>query len=135
MLTIEEKPTLQTLTLGTSYAAIVGQMLKQLREHYGINQVRIADTLGVSLMTISRIEKGDTVMDVPQLIKISEVFGVDPQAFIEEAVQMRQRIEKDGYTVLQNKQELDRQRKFAALSAESIAGYVSVSFLMRIRPL
>jgi transcriptional regulator with XRE-family HTH domain len=55
-----------------------GERLLKLRKHKGISQGVLADTVGCSLATISRLERQDELDGVasPLLIKIAKTFGV-----------------------------------------------------------
>jgi len=55
----------------------IGNRIKELREHLGISQQRLADLMGVLRVTISQIEKGGRKICAEELIKLSEIFGVE----------------------------------------------------------
>ena len=50
--------------------------LIKLRKNKGISQEELAEMMDVSRQAISRWELGSTLPDVPNLLKISEIFGV-----------------------------------------------------------
>lgn len=54
----------------------IGNRLKTLRMEHEISQRELAEALGVSNSTISRIEKVDSLPDTKTLIAYSEHFGV-----------------------------------------------------------
>ena len=43
---------------GTTYQAIVGEVIAQRRKYLGLNQVQLAQDLGMSQSAWSRVEKG-----------------------------------------------------------------------------
>lgn len=53
-----------------------GDKLQALRKQQKISQDNLAEQLGVSRMTISRWESGQSLPDINQILKISEVFTV-----------------------------------------------------------
>ena len=114
-------PNIQENNVAISYAVILGQMVRQLREHKGADQAALAEHLGVSVMTVSRIESGDTVLDVPQMEKTAEFFGLDPAEFFEQSLQIKRKLEQKDYTVFQNKKEFNKNPNFAMLSIAALA--------------
>ena len=124
---------MQEQIMGTSYAAILGQMVKQLREEAKphLDQKDVAKHLGVSVMTISRIESGDTVLDVPQMEKVAQFFKMDPLEFFKKSLAIKQKLEKDKFKVLEDKKEINNTPNFAAVSLALVAGVVVAILLTR----
>ena len=116
---------MQEQSIATSYAAILGQMIKQLRESKNADQADLANHLGVSVMTISRIENGDTVLDVPQMEKAASFFNMDATDFFENSLKIKKKAEKQNYTVFQNKKEINKHSNVALLSVAAIVGIVA----------
>ena len=52
------------------------EKLTVLRKKNGLSQEDLADQLGVSRQAISRWELGSTMPDAPNLLKLSDLFGV-----------------------------------------------------------
>lgn len=122
---------IQAQTIATSYSTILGQMIRQLRERDSIDQAALAEHMGVSIMTISRIETGDTVLDVPQMEKVAQFFKYDPVAFFKNSLEIKQKIEKEHYAVFQNKKEINSQTNVAMLSVAAIVGVIVGVLLTR----
>lgn len=116
---------MQEQSIATSYAAILGQMIRQLREAKNADQADIANHLGVSVMTISRIESGDTVLDVPQMEKVASFFNMEATDFFENSLKIKKKAEKQNYTVFQNKKEINKHSNVALLSVAAIVGIVT----------
>lgn len=110
--------------LATTYAAILGQMIRRLRESRGTDQSSLAHHLGVSIMTISRIENGDTILDVPQMEKMTQFFNVDPVLFFQESLDIKAKFEMQNYEVFQNKKEINQHPDMAIISVAAILGLV-----------
>lgn len=53
-----------------------GAMLFKLRKEKGWTQTELADKLGVTNQAVSKWETGDSYPETPQLLKLSELFGV-----------------------------------------------------------
>ncbi len=116
---------MQQQYIATSYAAILGQMIKQLRENNRLDQADLAEPLGVSVMTVSRIESGDTVLDVPQMEKVARFFGMNPSTFFDDSLKIKEQAERANYKVLQNKKEINKNPEMAILSIAAIVGLVA----------
>ncbi len=68
--------------------AHIGRKISRIRELRGIKQETLAQEMGVSQQTVSRIETSETVED-DILAKVAKILGVQPEAiknFSEEAV-------------------------------------------------
>jgi transcriptional regulator with XRE-family HTH domain len=54
----------------------LGQRIKELREHAGINQQKLAEMLEISRPAISQIENDERKISADELIKLSEIFNI-----------------------------------------------------------
>lgn len=61
--------------------------LIKLRKSKGMSQEELAEMLDVSRQAISRWELGSTLPDVPNLLKISEIFGVSTDYLVHDDYQ------------------------------------------------
>jgi len=116
---------MQEQSIATSYATILGQMVRQLREVKNADQLDVANHLGVSVMTISRIETGDTVLDVPQMEKVASFFDMKATDFFEKSLQIKKQVESKHYAVFQNKKEINKHSNVALLSVAAIVAIVT----------
>lgn len=55
----------------------IGQRIKRMRRNRDISQFDLAEALGISDITVSRIENGSTAMNILLLMKISDVLEVE----------------------------------------------------------
>lgn len=62
----------------TTYPAIVGRVLAELRKERGLNQEDIADVVGVGQAAWSKIERGDSALTVEQLYAATRRMGLAP---------------------------------------------------------
>ncbi|MGH1378831.1 MAG: helix-turn-helix domain-containing protein [Alphaproteobacteria bacterium] len=122
---------MQEQNIATSYSTILGQMIRQLRETKQVEQGRLAEYLGVSVMTVSRIESGDTVLDVPQMEKVANFFGYNPVDFFRDSLKIKQKAETQNFKVFQNKKEVNSHPDLAILSIAAIVGLVAGILLSR----
>ncbi|MFB7129221.1 short-chain fatty acyl-CoA regulator family protein [Kitasatospora sp. NPDC056273] len=57
--------------------------LRRLRREHGMNQVELAHELGISTSYLNQIEHSQRPLTAAVLLRIAEVFGVDPEFFSE----------------------------------------------------
>ncbi|MFI9052047.1 short-chain fatty acyl-CoA regulator family protein [Streptomyces sp. NPDC053427] len=57
--------------------------LRRLRRERGMNQVELARALGLSTSYLNQIEHSQRPLTAPVLLRIAEVFGIDPEFFSE----------------------------------------------------
>ncbi|MFJ8431153.1 short-chain fatty acyl-CoA regulator family protein [Kitasatospora sp. NPDC094019] len=57
--------------------------LRRLRREHGMNQVELARELGISTSYLNQIEHSQRPLTAVVLLRISEVFGIDPEFFSE----------------------------------------------------
>ncbi len=57
--------------------------LRRLRREHGMNQVELAHVLGISTSYLNQIEHSQRPLTAAVLLRIAEVFGVDPEFFSE----------------------------------------------------
>jgi transcriptional regulator with XRE-family HTH domain len=58
-----------------------GERLKAVREAAGQSQQRLADAVGVAVMTVSRLERGAQEPAWPLVLAFSDALGVSTEAF------------------------------------------------------
>ena len=63
----------------------IGEQIKKLRKRKDYSQETLAEAIGVSVMTISRIENGSAAMSIQILIKLARVLEVPVQVIMCEA--------------------------------------------------
>lgn len=69
--------------------------IKQLREKQGLKQLDLALLLGVSEMTLSHWERGARRPRETMILKLAEVFKIDPQALKQGLVSYLEEKRKD----------------------------------------
>lgn len=70
---------------GTTYAAIIGRILVMKRDELFLEQADVARSMGLSQSSWSRIERGDSVINVEQLFAVSAVLQSSPSEILNEA--------------------------------------------------
>lgn len=76
-----------------------GDMIKNLRQSRGLNQVQLADSLNVSKQTVSNWENNNILPSIEMLVKISQFFSVSTDYLLE--LDSRSYIEVTGLTDVQ----------------------------------
>jgi transcriptional regulator with XRE-family HTH domain len=124
---------MQQQKLATSYATILGQMIRNLRDNSNLDQSKLAKALDVSVMTISRIESGDTVLEVPQMEKVATFFGMEPLEFFKKSLEIKKATEQEHVVVLPSKKELNKKPDLAIISVAALVGIIGGIFLISRR--
>lgn len=83
------------------------EKLTVLRKKNGLSQEDLADQLGVSRQAISRWELGSTMPDAPNLLKLSDLFGVSIDYLLHDEYQS----EKDVPIVREVQQTMEAKEK------------------------
>jgi transcriptional regulator with XRE-family HTH domain len=86
-----------------AYPAVVGQILARHRELRGEKQGEVAARVGLSQSAYSRLEKGDSVMNLAQLHKLCEELELTPGDVLQQADAMERQLRAQGVQVLHEK--------------------------------
>lgn len=79
------RPPVGPLTLTTSYPALVGAVLGNLREERRLKQVDLAAQVGLAGSTWSRIENGSSALTIDQLAQVAEALSIRPGEILRHA--------------------------------------------------
>ena len=83
----------------TTYHAILGQTLKELRKSKGMDQSEIAQRMGLNRSSWSRIENGSTIVNIQQLQKIGIIFGMEANEILLKVDAIANSMKDKGYIV------------------------------------
>lgn len=83
----------------TTYPAIVGGVLAQIRTLKGLHQQDLAHSMGVTQSTLSRMEKGQSSISVEQLRLAAHHLDVAPSMIINHADQAEVSMHSQGIEV------------------------------------
>lgn len=86
-----------------TYPALVGKILAQQREARSIKQGDLAATLGLSQSAYSRLESGDSVLNLSQLRNAARELGLQPGLVLQRADQYEARLQQQGVDVISEK--------------------------------
>lgn len=86
-----------------AYPAVVGKILASVRDRRGEKQGDFAARVGLSQSAYSRLEKGDSVMNLAQLHKVCAELQVTPGEVLNRADQIEQQLKAQGVEVQHEK--------------------------------
>lgn len=84
----------------TTYPALVGNVLAQLRKEKGIGQAEFGALVGIGQSTWSRIEKGESALTIEQLAKAAFHLDLAPHEFLAVVDGARENLEGQGIGTL-----------------------------------
>lgn len=86
------------------YTTVVGQTIRWHRERLGLQQVQLAQALGVLQPAYSRIEQGGTSVTVAQLRVIGRTMKIAPSQLLHDVEQQVQQLRRQGVVVTDAKE-------------------------------
>ena len=86
-----------------TYATLVGKVLAQRRQNMGIKQSDLAAALTMSQSAYSRLESGDSVVNLAQLHVIAPRLGMSPSEVLSLADEYGARLRQQGVDVVSEK--------------------------------
>jgi transcriptional regulator with XRE-family HTH domain len=95
----------------TSYSAIVGQVLFNLRQELDIKQGDMANAVNIGQSTWSRIEKGEVALSIDQLARAADRLGCLPSDVLTWADQATVQIQKEKKVEVLNDRPVDVKQK------------------------
>ena len=93
----------QVLRPEMPYSALLGQLIKHNRVAKNADQLAMAAALGISQSAYSRIESGDTNMNVWQLRTCAELLGMTLSQLIAQVEVREHQLSEQGVTVVAEK--------------------------------
>ena len=86
-----------------TYPALVGRLIVQRREQIGLKQGQVATALGISQSAYSRLESGDSILNLSQLRNVCAQLGIGPARLLQEAEQCELQLRSQGVNVVAEK--------------------------------
>lgn len=86
-----------------AYPALVGKVLAREREARSQKQTDVASKLGLSQSAFSRLEAGESVLNLAQMHKLCAEFGLRPSEVLREADALETQLKARGVDVLHEK--------------------------------
>lgn len=91
----------------TSFPAVLGTVISNQRKAMNIGQSELANKLGVTASTLSRIENGESAMTIDQLYLVSEAFSMKPHQLLAAAEELEEGLKKAGVDAVGERSKLD----------------------------
>lgn len=102
----------------TTYPAILGRIVAEVRKDRGLGQAELAAGLGLTQSGLSRIERGDTAPTVEQLADIARVLELkSPGQLLALADQAVEDAEAQGIRVLMKRSDVSRDMRLVMIGA------------------
>ena len=83
----------------TTYPAVVGYVLGWHRDQASMNQNELAQLMGMSPSTWSRIERGESALTMDQLAAVAQVLEVEPGRILRDADNVARQLTRRGVQV------------------------------------
>lgn len=107
----------------TSYTVLLGSYITRLRKERGFDQITFAKKTNMSQPSLSKIENGQTVLNVVQLRTIAKVLNVELNSILAEVERIANDIQRRGISVQDHKP--DQSMNFF-LGAAAVAGIIAL---------
>lgn len=110
----------------TTYQAVLGRLIAQKRQEKQMDQGEMAEAVGVSRSTWSRIEAGESALNMDQLAKAAKKLGLSLGALMIEADEIAVALRKQDVEVLDGRDQTSAARfgKTAAATVAFLGGAV-----------
>jgi transcriptional regulator with XRE-family HTH domain len=86
----------------------IGERIARIRKSKGLKQEQLADELGITTSTVSKIERGEIDASTTRLIEIAKALKVTPQEFFGEPEPSHEEKNKYGYATRDEMETLTR---------------------------
>jgi transcriptional regulator with XRE-family HTH domain len=83
----------------TPYTQVVGQVVRSRRALLNIDQSTMAEALGITASSMSRLETGHTTMTIAQLRKVATALRTTPTDLVRSADALVKQLESSEITV------------------------------------
>jgi transcriptional regulator with XRE-family HTH domain len=84
----------------TTYPAVVGSVLAQMRDQKGFKQGEVAKAAGITQATLSRMENGQSSITVEHLRQVADKLGIQPNQILLTADRHAVNIQMGGIDVV-----------------------------------
>lgn len=83
----------------TSYSAVLGVVLASKRKQQGIEQGKMADKMGLSQASYSRLESGKSSFSVDQMFQSATALGLDHGELFQQLLETSTRLKEEDISV------------------------------------
>lgn len=123
-----------SLSAETTYQAIVGSILVRIRKQMKVEQSAVAKAVGLNQSTWSRIERGESTLNVEQLFLAAAHMRIKPSIIISEAEQALEDLQHEE-VVVSTAKSVDKRvgQGVALIGASALGALVSAALIKRAR--
>jgi transcriptional regulator with XRE-family HTH domain len=114
---------------GTTYPAIVGKVLADLRVRQGMAQKDMASAVGVTQANWSRIESGQTSVTLEHLRSAAKVLAIPPAQILAIADQTEIEASVQGVAIVEAKSALDLHPGLVLLAGATLGLFVTYAIM------
>lgn len=114
-----------------SYPAIVGQVLCELRRKSGRDQSDLADAVGVTQSTWSRIEAGTSALTIEQLAVAANTLGVKTSEILQLTDQSVEELQNKGVEIEDKRISGGLDKGLVILGAAAIGGLIAALLMKK----
>ena len=108
----------------TTYPAIVGKVIGELRRQRGLTQADLAAAVGLRQPAWSKVERGETAATVEQLAIVAERLEVAPAGILVQADAVALSARERGITVKRQRAQRGSQDAIALIGAAALGALV-----------
>lgn len=112
-----------------SYPEILGRTILKRRRELGIDQDTMAAKTGIPQSTISRIERGEALLNSEQITYIADALNMTPSEFWIQADTVRRVAESQGASILRERVSRDMMRSTPLLVTGTALGALITAVL------
>jgi transcriptional regulator with XRE-family HTH domain len=117
----------QPIKTVTTYPAVVGNVLAQMREQRGFNQGEVAKAAGVTQATLSRMENGQSGITVEHLRQLGDKLGMPPSQILLAADNHASNIQMGGIEVVPTPHNAEIHPAVVFLAGAALAAFIFAS--------
>lgn len=122
---------IKELKPGTSYPAVVGGILVKLRTQQGVRQGELAQAVGVTQATWSRIENGSSALTIEQVGLAAAKLGMLPCQVLELADKAVKQLQQHGVRVEPTRSAATIDSGTALIGAAALGALIAAVFLKK----
>lgn len=119
----------EALKPATTYPAIVGGVLAQIRNKNGLRQEELAQALRITQATLSRIEKGQSSVTVEHLRLAAERLGITPALILNYADQTEINMQAQGIIVTPTRDDDGLNKTLVIIGAAALVAIIAAAII------
>ncbi len=109
----------------TTYPAIVGRILVDLRKRAGIGQDVVAGAMGITQSTLSRVERGESALTVEQLARAAKSLGESAGSILSMADSAVLELDAQGVSVSYERSTLEIDTGLVLIGAAALGALIA----------